>query len=351
VSRGGARLRVALDLAHLRLGSAGTARYARGVLDALAARADVDPISIGAGPLLRRGTVARRAAAARDDLLWYPWVARGRARRLGAAVYHCPIPRGPLWPGRPPTVVTIHDLAVLLRPETLSPWNRRYTRAALRWIVGAADRVVVPSHDTAADAAQLLRLTGDRLRVVPNGVDARFFGAPRAAAPVEGAYVLFVGTPEPRKNLDGLGRAMELLWSNGRRERLVLVGADGWGAPARLAGPVTALGRVSDDVLHALYACAACLVLPSLHEGFGLPAIEAMAAGCPVVASSVGALPEVCGDAARLVDPSNPRSIAAGIADAIDGGDELRTRGRARAARFTWAAAAGQLIEVYRELA
>jgi glycosyltransferase involved in cell wall biosynthesis len=351
VSDRGARLRVALDLAHLRLGSAGTARHARGLLDALSARTDVDAIAMGAGPLLPHGTVARRAAAARDDLLWYPWLARARARSLGAGVYHSPVPRGPLWPGRPPTVVTVHDLAVLLYPETLSPWNRRYTRATLRRIVGAADRVVVPSADTAADATRLLGLSPDRVRVVPNGVDARFFGAPRSAAPIGGSYVLFVGTPEPRKNLDGLGRAMELLWTGGRRERLVLVGADGWGAPAALAGPVTSVGRVSDDALHALYACAACLVLPSLHEGFGLPAIEAMAAGCPVVASRAGALPEVCGDAACLVDPADPRSIAAGIADAIDGADALRVRGRARAAHFTWTAAADRLVAVYRELA
>jgi len=343
-------LRVAFDLAHLRQASAGVARYARGLFDALGARTDVEPLPLGAGGALRRGSLAQRVAALEHDLLWYPWLARRTAREAGAAVYHAPLPRGPLLPGRPATAVTVHDLAVLHHPETLSSWNRGYTRATLRRISRAADRVLVPSNDTANDVERLLKVTGDRLRVVPNGVDSRFFSAPVGPAPAGGPYVLFVGTREPRKNLDRLGSAMELLWRAGRRERLVLAGADGWGKRPLAGGGVTALGRVSDSALHTLYAHAACLALPSLHEGFGLPALEAMATGCPVVVSSAGALSEVCGDAARYVDPLDPASIAGGITDAIENARTLRARGRLRAAQFTWTAAADRLAAVYYEL-
>jgi glycosyltransferase involved in cell wall biosynthesis len=161
---------------------------------------------------------------------------------------------------------------------------------------------------------------------------------------------LFVGTPEPRKNLARLISAMTLLRSRGFRERLAIVGAGGWGAATTGSENVEMLGRISDADLHALYAHASCLVLPSLHEGFGLPALEAMAAGTPVVAANSGALPEVTGRAAVLVDPLDPTSIADGISEAMATKDSLIARGRVRAREFSWKKTAVLTAAVYREL-
>ena len=182
-----------------------------------------------------------------------------------------------------------------------------------------------------------------------------FFAPSSGEPPVETPYVLFVGTPEPRKNLARLIAAMTLLRSRGRTEPLLIVGGGGWGGGTRGddvpdAGNVKRIGRVSDGQLLSLYAHASCLALPSLHEGFGLPAIEAMAAGTPVVAANSGALPEVTGGAAVLVDPLNPASIADGILQAIEERDSFVRRGRLRARQLTSTRTAALTAEVYREL-
>jgi glycosyltransferase involved in cell wall biosynthesis len=341
---------VALDVAHLRLGAAGVARATRGVADALAARGDVELRRLGEGAEVPRGSAARKALVPALDGVWYPLLTRRAAQRAGADVHHCPAPRGPLARGRPPLVLTVHDLAALRHPETLSSWNRHYTTRLLPAMARAADRVTTPSTDTAADVQRLLGVPGGRIRVVPNGVDARFFGAARPT-PTPAPYVLFVGTPEPRKNLVRLAAAVAALRATGRPERLVVAGSAGWGLPSTTFGPhVELLGRVTDDELHALYAGAACLAIPSLHEGFGLPAVEAMASGCPVVAARRGALPEVCGGAAVLVDPLDVESITTGLEQALEERDPLVALGRARARELTWEAAATRLVEVYREL-
>jgi glycosyltransferase involved in cell wall biosynthesis len=340
-------MRVALDLAHLRQGRAGVARVSLALRDALRARGDVEVVSLGDGPALPRGALRRRGLALAQDLAWYPLGTRRAARRAGADVHHCPLPRAPLARGRPPLVVTVHDLAVLRFPETLSGWNRRYSRATFARVLEAADRVVCVSHDTARDCAELAGVAAERLRVVPNGVAARFGAEAPRTAEITGDYVLFVGTPEPRKNL---GRLVEATGRLGIP--LVVAGGGGWGGEVPGGDArVTTLGFVEDDDrLLALYAHAACLAIPSLHEGFGLPALEAMASGCPVVAARAGALPEVCGEAAVLVEPTSVDSIAGGIAEALARGEELRQAGRARAAQFTWTSAAERLVEVYREL-
>ncbi|HEX5830191.1 MAG TPA: glycosyltransferase family 1 protein, partial [Gemmatimonadaceae bacterium] len=211
-----------------------------------------------------------------------------------------------------------------------------------------ADRVICVSEASADDVVRLGGVPAERVRVIPNAVDDRFAGPAPLAPVVPGPYVLFVGTPEPRKNLPRLFEAVRRRRGAGAPEQLVLAGGQGWGN-VRLANALV-LGEVDDETLHALYAHASCLVLPSLHEGFGIPVVEAMAAGCPVVASRVGGLPEVCGDAAVLVDPYDPDDIARGIDDAIRGADRLRERGRRRAERYSWDAVAEQTVAVYREL-
>ncbi len=172
------------------------------------------------------------------------------------------------------------------------------------------------------------------VRVVPNGIDDAVLGA-GGAAPVDGPYILFVGTPEPRKNLARLVAAVMRLVDEGRPERLVLAGADGWGGvelPARAR--IVQLGRVDDSTLRDLYAHARCVAYPSLWEGFGLVAGEALATGCPVVCSDIPALREVAGTDAAYCDPTSVESIADALRTALDGERPAPRRA------LTWEAAA-----------
>jgi glycosyltransferase involved in cell wall biosynthesis len=344
-------LTIALDAEHTRQSSAGIARYARSLATSLRTIPDLTIIELGGGSLVPRGTLWKKLLTARQDLLWYPWLARRRAAGIGADVYHSPLLRGPFSRGRPPFVMTVHDLVPVLWPETMPRWHRTYTSRFIRLITDAADRIIVPSQDTANDLNRLLRVPADRIRVVPNGVDSLFFGKPLAAPTEKSPYVLFVGTPEPRKNLPRLISAMAILRERGFSQQLVVVGAGGWGEDLPTAAGIRQTGRVSDSELHTLYAHASCLALPSLHEGFGLPALEAMAAGTPVVAGNSGALPEVTGGAALLVDPQSATAIADGIERAIIERDRLVPMGRARANTFSWETAAVLTAKVYRELA
>jgi glycosyltransferase involved in cell wall biosynthesis len=343
-------LTVAIDAEHTRQSAAGIARYARGLTAALKERDDLRVIELGGGEVVPRGTLWKKFVTARQDFLWYPWLARSRARNVNADVYHSPLPRGPLTRGRPPFVVTVHDLAQIHYAETTTRWSRIYAAATLRRVIDAADRIIVPSLNTAADLSSTLKIRPERIRVVMPGIDPIFLRALQSQPVVAGPYVLFVGTPEPRKNLPRLIEAMRLLRARGFRERLVIAGSGGWGNVSLESENVDQLGRVSDDQLAALYAHASCLAIPSLHEGFGLPAIEAMACGSPVVAGRTGALPEITGGAAVLVDPLSSASIADGIEQATKDRAALIVRGRAHASAFSWTRAAADTAAVYREL-
>jgi glycosyltransferase involved in cell wall biosynthesis len=230
-------------------------------------------------------------------------------------------------------------------------WHRFYTSLFIRQMLSAADRIIAPSEDTADDLNSLLRVPGEKIRVVPNGVDSMFFARAPGPTVERPAYVLFVGTPEPRKNLTRLVSAMTVLGERGLSLDLLVVGAGGWGDGVPTGPRIHATGSVTDEELHTLYANATCLALPSLHEGFGLPALEAMAVGTPVVAGRSGALPEVTNGAAILVDPQSVTAIADGIERAMSERERLVPMGVARAKEFTWDKAAARTAKVYRELA
>jgi len=348
-------LTIALDAEHTRHSNAGIARYSRSLAAALKKQSGVKLIELGGGEVVARGTLRKKIMTTRHDLLWYPILARRKAMRVGADIYHSPLLRGPLTRGAPPFVMTVHDAVPVRNPDTMPRWHRIYTAVVLRRLLDAADRIIAPSQNTADDLNTLLKVQADKIRVIPNGVDQIFFDSPginKKNGAARESYILFVGTPEPRKNLNRLLSAVRILRERGFNERLLLVGSGGWGRNAISASEaaVQTLGRVSDSELASLYAHAACLALPSLHEGFGLPALEAMAAGTPVVAGNAGALPEVTGGAAVLVDPESEIAIADGIARALSDRDRLTAAGRARAREFTWERAAALTAEVYREL-
>ena len=318
-------LKTALDVTPLRLTRAGTARYIRNLLD----RLDVETLAFG-GP--------DRASVLARELWWYPL----RLSVLtGVDVLHCPTYYGPVRP-RVPTVVTVHDLAVLRHPETFPRWTRVYAPRIVPRVVRAARRVIAVSEFTASEIETLLHVPREKIRVVPNGVDALFTPeGPHA----EGSYVLTVGTLEPRKNL---ARAVEAAASAGVELRVV--GARGWGGVEAHGTNVTWLGAVDDAELARQYRGALCVVYASLYEGFGLPVLEAMACGAAVVTSRGGALEEVAGAAAVLVDPLDAVAIAAGIEEAITRREQLRERGLERARAFSWDEAARRTQAVYEEV-
>ena len=269
-------------------------------------------------------------------------------------------------------VVTIYDVIPLILPETFTPRHRTIVRFALARIRREAERVIVPSHATKRDVVRHVGLPEDRVVVTPGGCESRFRpvhseGALRRVAARYGLpsrYVLAVGTLEPRKNLTALLEAFARL-RRGRaldpRLRVVLAGARGW-LDEPIFRTVRALGLeravhfpgfIDDDDLPAVYSGAALFVFPSLYEGFGLPPLEAMACGVPVVTSNVSSMPEVAGDAAVLVDPRDVDGLASAIARVL--GDaalraSLRAAGIARARQFSWETTARRTLDAYAAL-
>lgn len=252
-------------------------------------------------------------------------------------------------------VVTIHDLDFLDHPAHADAEVRRDYPELARRHARRADRVVVPSRHTASEVEQRLGVPAGRIDVCPNGAPA---WPPRPHGPADG-HILFVGALAPRKNVGGLLDAYaDLLGRRPDLPPLVLAGppgpeADAWrdriGRPP-LAGRVQRAGYLDRAALKRCYEAARMLVLPSFNEGFGLPALEAMALGVPVVASNRGALPEVVADAGLLVDPVDAGSLAAAIERMLD--DEAlagacAAAGPARAARYSWRASAARLLGAY----
>jgi len=285
------------------------------------------------------------------------WSVARAVRRVGADLFHAPHYVLPY--GLPcPAVVTIHDLIHLRFPEHRTALESAYARRTVARALRSAARVLTVSEATRRELADRFGESGARAVVVPNGVDERFLAPlPDAALAatlsrlgLAPGYLLFVGNPKPHKNLPALLAAQARLAAE-RPDLPPLVLAGGEAAPA--AGGVRRLGVVAEADLPALYRGALALVVPSLWEGFGLPALEAMASGTPVVAAARGGLPEVVGDAGLLFDPADPAALPAALGRIVDDAAwraELGRRGPARAAGYRWREAARATLAVYREL-
>jgi glycosyltransferase involved in cell wall biosynthesis len=325
-------LTVGMDVSPLAQTRAGTARYIKALLREFEPRLDLDVRQLAFGRSGRASNLLR-------DAVWYPFVL-GRAPRLD--VLHCPTYRAPVR-ANVPFVVTVHDLAVFRHPTAFNRWSRVYGPVVVPRVLKRADRVIAVSQFTKRELVDVLDVPAAKIRVIPNGVDDTFT---REGPSADGDYVLTVGTLEPRKNLARVAAAA-------RRTGLELrvVGARGWGDVDVPADGVHWLGEVPDEELARLYRGARCFAYASLYEGFGIPVLEAMACGAPVVTSRGGGTEEVADGAAVLVDPLDPTDIAAGIERAVLRRDELVRRGKERARGFSWSATADATLDVYRELA
>lgn len=339
----------------------GTARSVLQLLDALGATGDVDLVGVGprggeAAPPWRPSVPVVRTSLPLPFLYdaWHTLRRPALPRALGPVdVVHVTAPVVPPV-GRTPMVATVHDLFPVTRPDLLTRRGARLMRRGLELVRDEAAVVMVPSEVVAADCRDF-GIDAARIRVVPWGVVPAAPGPEEIAAAmarhgVEGPYVLFVGTLEPRKNLTRLVDAFGRLGLAGTT--LVLVGPDGWGGPVAAGARVVTTGFVPDADLAPLMAGAAAFCFPSLAEGFGLPVLEAMAAGAAVVTSAGTACAEVAGDAAVTVDPTDTDALAAGLRSVLDDDDlaaDLRRRARDRAGEFTWSAAAAATLAAYGE--
>lgn len=275
---------------------------------------------------------------------------------LGVDVVHAPSLAVPP-SGDTALVVTVHDLAFLRLPHYFTIRGLRFHEQGLRLTREHASAVVVPSEFVASELVSE-GFEASRVHVARHGIDPP---GERDAAEVDTVlgrlglrrpFVLFVGTLEPRKGLETLIAGHRALRRTHGDVELALVGPRGWGKLPRLDRPgVVALGEITDDDLDALYRATAALAYPSQYEGFGLPALEAMVRGCPVVTSSTTSLPEVVGDAGRLVDPDDPEALATSLAEVLDDAavrETMSRAGRVRAQAFTWDASIRAHIDTYR---
>lgn len=276
----------------------------------------------------------------------------------------------PLW-SPAASVVTVHDLGYRRLPESHRLGSRLYRLWSTRLSIRAATRIIAVSDATRRDLIELEGVSAERIRVVYHGVDPSLapvddplvIRATRDAHGLPSRYFLYVGTLQPRKNLQRLIRAhRELIDSDPGAPALVLAGQVGWRAEPILAEArrsdslerVRLLGYVEREHVAALLSGAVAFVFPSLYEGFGMPVVEAMACGCPVMASTTSSLPEVVGDAALLVDPLDVHGMAEGmgrLAREPDLRASLRARGFERVKRFSWERAARETLAVLREAA
>jgi glycosyltransferase involved in cell wall biosynthesis len=331
-------LTIGIDTSPLALTRAGGARYIHELLN---------EVEREEGLTLRRyrfGGDGRAAKLARD-VGWYLAALPVLARRDGVDVLHCPTIRAPAR-SSVPVVVTVHDIAPLRYPDAFNTWTKLYSRVALPQVLRSARAVIASSEFTQKELVELVDMPPGRVQVVHLGVGAPF--EPSGPAE-EGNYVLAVSTLEPRKNFPRLVEAFQRADLDGAELRVV--GARGWGGIGVAGSRVRWLEEVPDDELARLYRGARCLAYVSLYEGFGLPILEAMACGTPVVTTAWGACAEVAGDAAVLVDALDPEAIAAGLAEASKRREELVARGLERVRGFSWERTRRETVDVWRRVA
>ncbi|HEC23903.1 MAG TPA: glycosyltransferase family 1 protein [Chloroflexi bacterium] len=371
---------IAIDYTAALQQGGGIGRYTRELIAALAAQ----DRATGYRLFVAGHTERRLPEPPGPNFTWCatPWGPEWFARLWHRARLPIPIERwtGPiallhapdftLPPTRPGTrtLLTVHDLSFVRAPETATPQLRAYLNEVVPRSVARADRILADSESTRQDLIELYDVPPDKISVLYSGVSDRFYPIQDEAILYEvrsrygigrRPYIFSVGTVQPRKNY---GRLVEALHRLGRlRLKLVIAGGKGWLddplyrqiEALGMEDQVQFLGFVPDEDLPALYSAALVFAFPSLYEGFGLPVLEAMACGVPVITSSVSSLPEVAGNAALLVDPYDVDALTEALARVLDDEslrNDLINKGQLRVQGFSWTAAARQLRQHYAAL-
>jgi glycosyltransferase involved in cell wall biosynthesis len=374
-------VQIGITTSVIQRGRSGVGQYVLSLVRALIPHASQHEISLFvleedrglfdfAASAIRIVPVAEKFRPAVKDIVWHQAQLPGLARKLGLDVVHAPSYRRLIATAPCAKVGTIHDLAPF-RLAGKYDWKRMlYGRVVVKQLARRQDAVIAVSDNTAADIRQFFGVKSERLTTVLNGIDhSRFHGTDAAQARrhvaerwgLNGPFFLFVSRLEhPGKNHVRLIGAYERFRDSVKTDvKLVLGGGDWHGAEVvrkRAADSVYSSdilfpGFVPDAELPALYQAAEAMVYPSLFEGFGLPPIEAMACGCPVICSTRGALGEVVGDAATIIDPESESDIARALAGIMENRDARGSQiaaGLTRAARFSWERAAVETLAVYR---
>jgi len=274
----------------------------------------------------------------------------------------------PLWEGCP-TVLTIHDLSLFLYPETHEKHRVSVGLRRIPTMGCAATKIITPSQAVRREVVEHLNVSPEKVIAIPEAARREFRPMPaeetrdaRKRFGIEDDFLLYVGTLEPRKNLMLLVRAFEeVLCTTNLRPQLVIVGKKGWLVDelfayverAELGDRLLFTNYVTDEELRALYSSCRMCIYPSLYEGFGLPPLEAMACGAPVITTRIPSIMETVGDAARLVEPTDVDALARNIIDLLADAEAratLSAAGLARAAQFSWEKTARMTLEVYREM-
>jgi glycosyltransferase involved in cell wall biosynthesis len=322
--------------------------------------------------VLEGTTVLARGARGMARLAWNHWYLPQIIRKRRFDLFHGPAFVLPV-PCPCPGVITVHDVSFRLFPEFFERRWLLYITSMMPKALQSASAVITVSHQAKADLLKFYDIPPEKICVVYDGIDhARFSPqatldpAWAASVGLRSGYVLHVGEMSTRKNICALLRAVGDLRSAGKwhGRQVVLVGPETPGMTGAdeihqtirqlgLSDTVKVLGRVSHEHVPGLYASASLLAMPSLYEGFGLPVVESMAVGTPVVASNVSSLPEVAGDAAILFPPKDERALADAIHQVLSKpglAAELRAKGLVQAKKFDWRSAAAETVEVYQSV-
>ena len=289
-------------------------------------------------------------------------------RRASLDLFHGTNYEVPLWSKRR-SVLTIHDLSILLHADKHKADLARRARRRLPVMARSASMIITATEFVRREICEHLHVRADRVTVTPyaprvgfQAVSAEQANQTKQRLGIENEFILFVGTVEPRKNLLTLVRAFEqILRQTSRRPQLVVVGAEGWLMEelfafikqSSIGDRLLLTGYLDDDDLRALYSSCTVFVYPSIYEGFGLPPLEAMACGAPVIASNIATFQETLGSAAQLIEPSDVEALARSIVEILDDEDRRRAlsrRGLEQAAKFSWERTAQLTLDVYREV-
>lgn len=358
---------------------AGIGRYVRGLVGGLASLPEASRVFQDVRLFVMGAGAGSSAPASVAPFLWVP--SRFSPRDFARLWFRARIPLPvELFAGRsslyhatdfvlPPTllstrtILTVHDLSFVRVPESASPRLRRYLEYVVPRSVRQADVVLADSSATRDDVIAFYGVDPSRVIVLLSGIDVLPVGELTTRSKYgipDRPYLFTVGTVQPRKNYARLIQALAILRGRGYDLSLVIAGGRGWLEDPiyqtlrdeQMTDYVHFIGFADDTDLPALYHCAACVVFPSLYEGFGFPILEGMAYGTPVVTSNVSSMPEVAGDAALLVDPYDTEAIAHAIQRILDDSELSRllvARGLERVKLFTWEKSARQLLNIYRQ--